>query len=104
MTAQKQESRVQLTRLNDVILSPAELWALVVVLAAFPAPQGWRLGDRRCLQRSELAPASDLLPWLETWALFGGRARNSFRNLLRECSSYLLSQTVHLKLAGHAFA
>ena len=59
MIAQKQESSVQFTRLNDVIFSPAEVWALVVVLAAFPAPKGWHLGDRQRAQRSELAPASD---------------------------------------------
>jgi hypothetical protein len=59
MIAQKQESSVRFTRLSDVIFSPAEVWALVVVLAALPAPKGWHLSDRQRLQRSELASASD---------------------------------------------
>ena len=104
MIGQKQESSVRFTRRSDVIFSPAEVWALVVVLAAFAAPKGWRLGDRQRAQRSELASARDGIGLLRGVRLSGGRARDFSRNLFRECSSYLLRQTLHLKLAGHAFA
>ncbi len=104
MIAQKQESSVQFSRLNDVIFSRAEVWSLLVVLAAFPTQKGWRLADRQRAQRSELAPVSDGIGLPRGVTLSGGRARDSSRNLFPECSSYLLRRALHLKLAGHAFA
>jgi hypothetical protein len=100
MIAQKQKSSVQFSRLADAIQSPAEVWPLMVA-AAFLAPRGWRLGDGNRARRPEAAPASD---GVAIAAMRDTLRSDLSRNLFRGCSSYLLRQALHLKLAGHAFA
>jgi hypothetical protein len=86
MIAQKQESSVQFSRLNVVIFSPAEVWSLVVVLAAFPMPKGWRPADRRRAQRPELVPVRDAL----ALASRRGALRRSGARLLQKSPSRML--------------